>query len=205
MSKLTSVEWLRDKIFQEFRFTFSDNILDEAKEMHKQEMGDTWDCAIFRNAQRGYNATRTFEDFDDYYNEIYQSVDTNEMVDVPQQNDVRKELSERVKNESFDVREDDVEKLDFEKELESLINKHSIENESDTPDFVLSSFLYSCLQSFKYAVKKRELLKAKENTYTEEQVREAIEIAYMFGQAGHFVGEGESCTKEIIQSLKQNK
>jgi flagellar biosynthesis/type III secretory pathway protein FliH len=45
--------------------------------------------------------------------------------------------------------------------------------------------------------------KAKETLYTEEQVRESIEMAYMFGQAGHFVGEGESCIKEIIKSLKQ--
>jgi hypothetical protein len=46
---------------------------------------------------------------------------------------------------------------------------------------------------------------AKETLYTEEQVRESIEMAYMFGQAGHFVGEGELCIKEIIQSLKQSK
>ena len=97
-----------------------------------------------------------------------------------------------------DLREDDVEKLDFEKELESLINKHSIENESDTPDFVLSSFLYSCLQSFKYAVKKRELWynSAKENTYTEEQVREALSKT-LEPKLWSF--------DEIIQSLKQPK
>jgi predicted nucleotide-binding protein (sugar kinase/HSP70/actin superfamily) len=45
--------------------------------------------------------------------------------------------------------------------------------------------------------------KAKETLYTEEQVKEVIEMAYVFGQAGHFVGEGDLCIKEIIQSLKQ--
>ena len=44
--------------------------------------------------------------------------------------------------------------------------------------------------------------KAKETLYTEEQVKEVIEMAYVFGQAGHFAGEGDLCIKEIIQSLK---
>ena len=56
-----------------------------------------------------------------------------------------------------------------------------------------------------YAIAKLKEKEQTENLYTEEQVREAIEMAYMFGQAGHFVGEGESCTNEIIQSLKQPK
>lgn len=36
----------------------------------------------------------------------------------------------------------------FEKELTSLINKHSMENGSDTPDFILSRYLTSCLKSW---------------------------------------------------------
>lgn len=41
--------------------------------------------------------------------------------------------------------------LKFEKELEELLNRHSAENESDTPDFVLAQYLTSCLLSFSRA------------------------------------------------------
>jgi len=33
----TSIEWLRDKLAEEFRFYFSDNIFKAAKDLHKQE------------------------------------------------------------------------------------------------------------------------------------------------------------------------
>ncbi len=36
----------------------------------------------------------------------------------------------------------------FEKELAKLLNYHSAEDESNTPDFVLASYLTSCLKSF---------------------------------------------------------
>jgi hypothetical protein len=39
--------------------------------------------------------------------------------------------------------------------------------------------------------------------YTEEDIRKAIEMAYTFGQVGHYVGDGEQCTQEIIQSFHQ--
>lgn len=45
---------------------------------------------------------------------------------------------------------------EFEKELQELINKHSIENESDTPDWILTEYIINCLKSFKYAVRKRD-------------------------------------------------
>jgi len=44
----------------------------------------------------------------------------------------------------------------FEKELEALINVHSIENESNTPDFILAQYLRSCLDAFTVATKRRE-------------------------------------------------
>jgi len=46
--------------------------------------------------------------------------------------------------------------MDFEKELEQLINKHSMENGSNTPDFLLAEYLRSCLVAFNVAVTKRE-------------------------------------------------
>lgn len=50
---------------------------------------------------------------------------------------------------------DEVMEDEFKKELESLINKHSMENGSDTPDFILASFLSSCLKAFDRAVVRR--------------------------------------------------
>lgn len=44
----------------------------------------------------------------------------------------------------------------FRKELEELINKHSKENGSDTPDFILARYLDNVLQNFDAAVKERE-------------------------------------------------
>lgn len=44
----------------------------------------------------------------------------------------------------------------FESELSELINKHSMENESDTPDFILAEYLRRCLYTFKVAVRARD-------------------------------------------------
>jgi hypothetical protein len=40
--------------------------------------------------------------------------------------------------------------------LESLLNEHSRENVSDTPDFVLAEYLTDCLAAFDKAVRERE-------------------------------------------------
>ncbi len=45
---------------------------------------------------------------------------------------------------------------DFRAELEALINKHSMENGSNTPDFILADFLRGTLANFDLAVKARE-------------------------------------------------
>jgi hypothetical protein len=76
---MNSIEWLIEEMMSKGFFKESvtltniDHLQYKAEELHKQEMGDTWDAAIFRNAQRGYNASRTFEDFDDYYQETFVS------------------------------------------------------------------------------------------------------------------------------------
>jgi hypothetical protein len=44
------------------------------------------------------------------------------------------------------------EKMDFRNELEGLINKHSLENASSTPDFILAHYLINCLKAFDDAV-----------------------------------------------------
>jgi hypothetical protein len=45
--------------------------------------------------------------------------------------------------------------LNFRKELENLINAHSMENGSDTPDYILAHYLHTCLDAFDSAVKER--------------------------------------------------
>lgn len=44
----------------------------------------------------------------------------------------------------------------FEKELEALINKHSMENASNTPDFILAQYLQRCLLAFNQAMQQRD-------------------------------------------------
>ena len=44
----------------------------------------------------------------------------------------------------------------FVKDLEKLINKHSMESVSDTPDFILASYLLSCLLAFDIAATQRD-------------------------------------------------
>jgi hypothetical protein len=41
-------------------------------------------------------------------------------------------------------------------ELTFILNKHSAENESDSPDHVLAVYLLECLEAFNRAVNKRE-------------------------------------------------
>ena len=48
-------------------------------------------------------------------------------------------------------------KTEFQRELESLINRHSAENDSDTPDFILATYLARCLETFNDAVNSREV------------------------------------------------
>ena len=42
------------------------------------------------------------------------------------------------------------------KDIEQSINKHSIENESNTPDFILAEYLTDCLRAFDKATVRRE-------------------------------------------------
>lgn len=54
--------------------------------------------------------------------------------------------------------EDTVEErsVNFIKELEWLINKYSMENGSNTPDFILAEYLFSCMQAFNTTVVRRD-------------------------------------------------
>ena len=155
------------------------------KKMHKKEMGNTWDKALFQKNLRGGNEVRAWEDFDDYYNEIYQSVDTNEMIELPQQNDVKGGESDTF-NQVPEVRkmvEDDVEKLA--EEFKKQYSKVGI-TEEEVSAFVLG---YN---------------RAKETLYTEEQVRD---IVLKFADESTFLRQGIAIRwiKNYFKSLKQPK
>lgn len=44
----------------------------------------------------------------------------------------------------------------FEKELQELINKHSMENGSNTPDFMLARYLAMCLYNYEHLIRDRD-------------------------------------------------
>lgn len=46
--------------------------------------------------------------------------------------------------------------MTFRSELNSLINRHSKENGSNTPDFVIADYLIQCLQALDIAVNTRD-------------------------------------------------
>lgn len=64
-----------------------------------------------------------------------------------------REVPEAVPTRSFP---EDARRGAFRSELENLINRHSIENDSDTPDFQLSKFLMACLIAYEDTARSRD-------------------------------------------------
>lgn len=52
---------------------------------------------------------------------------------------------------------EDYNKSGFRKDLEKLINSYSLENVSDTPDFILAEYLDNCLANFNTMTRQREM------------------------------------------------
>ena len=55
-------------------------------------------------------------------------------------------------------------RLTFRDELINLINSHSKENGSDTPDHILGTYLVQCLAAFDTCVNAREIWYGREST-----------------------------------------
>jgi hypothetical protein len=72
MEKQTAVEWLTEKLRIEFGFAFSHlNILEQAKEMEKQQIEDAYKDGRFSGQTNwGYGNDTTSEQ---YYNETFKS------------------------------------------------------------------------------------------------------------------------------------
>jgi hypothetical protein len=62
-----------------------------------------------------------------------------------------------VKNHKFMAKQEaEVEENDFVKDFTKLVNRYSLENGSNTPDFILARYLYDCLLAFNAATTRRE-------------------------------------------------
>lgn len=46
-------------------------------------------------------------------------------------------------------------KIAFDEELRGLLNKYSLENDSNTPDFILATYITQCLDAYNKAVQDR--------------------------------------------------
>lgn len=67
--------------------------------------------------------------------------------------------------------------MNFRRDLERLINKHSKENGSGTPDFILADFLINCLNAFDITVNRRRewYSSPKSNFLRDETIEKKIE------------------------------
>lgn len=59
----------------------------------------------------------------------------------------------------------------FKTELEHLINKHSKENKSNTPDFILADYMANCLDVYNRTILMREAWYGKEVIENNEEGR----------------------------------
>lgn len=72
--------------------------------------------------------------------------------------------------------------MTFEKELAGLINKYNMENDSDTPDFILAKYLRSCFLAFNGAVVRRERWYGREKA--EEPAVAPPEVIQQYPESG---------------------
>lgn len=63
----------------------------------------------------------------------------------------------------------------FKKALEQLINGYSIENESDTPDFILAQYIRGCLDTWNVAIRKRDKWYGNNSLHERPELDKALE------------------------------
>jgi hypothetical protein len=104
----------------------------------------------------------------------------------------------------------------FKKELETLLNKHSKENGSDTPDFILAEYLNACLEVYNTTIGLREKWYNRplsrdsgKQPFTEEPpksveelagefLREALQRNRQYANAEFIIGKQPTVTAEEI-------
>jgi hypothetical protein len=68
--KETAVDYIKRKLTSGDIFSLT-VVLHEAKQLERNQHGDTWDAAIQAHEDRGHVLVRSICDFDDYFNETY--------------------------------------------------------------------------------------------------------------------------------------
>jgi len=192
MNKQTAVEWLEKEVNGTFYVAQASEmakrfkkIFEEAKEMEKEQIEKAHGNKIRQDIEHSIDVY-LITTGEQYYNETYGGhiVNTNEMVDqVP---DVRKMV------------EDDVAPIDWlinQLENHIVLSAHNKLGTNRTGDYRIG--LRKAID-FCHQAKEME---SKETLYTEEQVRDAIDMAR--SQSGYASYEFKE--NEIIQSLKQPK
>ena len=84
---------------------------------------------------------------------------------------------------------------EFQQELKTLVNRHSLENASNTPDFLLAEFLVNCLRAFNLASEQKEKWFAKEVIEDDMSASEAV-----YGFAGWLTSRSE----RVVMSSKDD-
>jgi len=64
----------------------------------------------------------------------------------------------------------------FQISLEHLINRHCMENDSNTPDWILAQYMMSCLKAFNVATQQRENWHDRDPRPTHTKYGVAIEV-----------------------------
>ena len=70
--KQAAVEWLYEKIWKEFNFSFSNNILEQAKELEKEQLRKCYHFAQIEQ-QKEFSSIYVGMSFEKWYNEIYKN------------------------------------------------------------------------------------------------------------------------------------
>lgn len=76
-NKQNSVEWLQwaleHTILTHEQIMQTIGLFEQAKAMHREEHGQTWDKSMENFEARGRNEMRAWVDFDEYYEQTYES------------------------------------------------------------------------------------------------------------------------------------
>jgi len=68
--KQTALQWFYDQLI-EYPLGDWEYFLKKAKQMQKEQHGNTWDAAIQAHEDRGVVISRSLCDFEQYYNKTY--------------------------------------------------------------------------------------------------------------------------------------
>jgi len=93
---------------------------------------------------------------------------------------------------------------DLRDDVRDLLNRHSRENASNTPDFILADFLMSCLEAFEFGVQERESWygiktgpKVGDDAKAESPAGNAVPAGYFDGPPNPPLGQPAALDEEI--------